>query len=84
MNVDQNVKSIFVYTDLAQPRPVGDAVAPLLRCLPPVDKKMDTMHYIFEKPHYIPLAHPSFDTVELLLTVSAVCWPGSVELSPRS
>ena len=56
MNVDQNVKSIFVYTDLAQPRPVGDAVAPLLRCLPPVDKKMDTMHYIFEKTHYIQLA----------------------------
>lgn len=68
MNVDQNVKSIFVYTDLVQPRPVGDVVVPLLRCLPPVDKKKDTMHYIFEKPHYIPLARPQFDTVELLLT----------------
>ena len=68
MNVDQNVRSIFVYTDLVQPRPVGDVVVPLLRCLPPVDKKKDTMHYIFEKPHYIPLARLQFDTVEFLLT----------------
>ena len=68
VDVDQNVKSIFVYTDLVQPRPVGDVVVPLLRSLPPVEKRKDTMHYMFEKPHYFPLARFQFDTVEILLT----------------
>ena len=68
MDLDQNVKSIFVYTDLVQPRPVGDVVVPLLRTLPPVDKEKETMHYMFEKPHYMPLARFQFDTVEILLT----------------
>ena len=68
MDLDQNVKSIFVYTDLVQPRPVGDVVVPLLRTLPPVDKDKETMHYMFEKPHYMPLARFQFDTVEILLT----------------
>ena len=68
MDLDQNVKSIFVYSDLVQPRPVGDAVVPLLRSLPPVDKSKDTVHYLFEKPHYIPLGRFQFDTVEILLT----------------
>ena len=68
MDLDQNVKSLFVYTDLVQPRPVGDVVVPLLRSLPPVDKGKDTVYYLFEKPHYIPLARFQFDTVEILLT----------------
>ena len=68
MDLDQRVKSIFVYTDLVQRRPVGDAVVPLLRTLPPVDKSKETMHYLFEKPHYMSLSRFQFDTVEILLT----------------
>ena len=68
MDLDQRVKGIFVYSDLVQSRPVGDAVVPLLRTLPPVDKSKETTHYLFEKPHYMPLARFNFDTVELLLT----------------
>ena len=68
MDLDKNVKSIFVYTDLVQPRPVGDVVVPLLRTLPPVKKELDTVYYLFEKPHYIPLSRFQFQTVELLLT----------------
>ena len=49
MDLDKNVKSIFVYTDLVQPRPVGDVVVPLLRTLPPVKKELDTVYYLFEK-----------------------------------
>ena len=71
MNLDQRVKGIFVYSDLVPSRPVGDAVVPLLRTLPPVDKSKETMHYLFEKPHYMPLARYQFDTVELLLTLRA-------------
>ena len=68
MDLDQRVKGIFVYSDLVQSRPVGDAVVPLLRTLPPVDKAKETVHYLFEKPHYMSLARYQFDTVELLLT----------------
>ena len=68
MDLDQRVKGIFVYSDLVRRRPVGDAVVPLLRTLPPVDKSKETTHYLFEKPHYMPLARFKFDTVELLLT----------------
>ena len=68
MDLDQNVKSIFVYSDLVRMRPVGDVVVPLLRSVPVDNKEKDTVHYTFEKPHYIPLARFRFDTVEILLT----------------
>ena len=68
MDLNQRVKGLFVYSDLVQSRPVGDVVVPLLRTLPPVDKAKETMHYLFEKPHYMSLARYQFDTVELLLT----------------
>ena len=68
MDLTQNVKGIFVYSDLVRTRPVGDFSVPLLRTLPPINKDKDTMHYLFEKPQYMPLARFQFDTVELLLT----------------
>lgn len=68
MDLDQRVKGIFVYSDLVQSRPVGDVVVPLLRTLPPVNKSKKTTHFLFEKPHYMPLARYQFDTAELLLT----------------
>ena len=68
MDLDQSLKSVFVYTDIVQPRPVGDRVVPLLRTLPPMDTQTETVHHLFEKPHYIPLSRFSFDTVEIYLT----------------
>ena len=68
MDLDQRVKGIFVYSDLVESRPVGDVVVPLLRTLPPVNKSEKTTHFLFEKPHYMPLARYQFDTAELLLT----------------
>ena len=68
MDLDQSFKSVFVYSDLVHPRPVGDVVVPLLRTLPPIDKTQETVHHLFEKPHYIPLGRFQFDTVEILLT----------------
>ena len=68
MDLDHKFKSLFVYTDLVQARPVGDKTVPLLRTLPPINKKQYTVHYLFEKPHYIPLARFQFDTVEILLS----------------
>ena len=68
MNLNTAFKSVFVYCDLVSPRPVGDVMVPLLRTLPPIDKKQETVHHIFEKPHYIPLSRFQFNTVEILLT----------------
>ena len=68
MDLNKNFKSVFVYSDLVHPRPVGDSMVPLLRSLPPINKADDIVHHTFEKPHYIPLARFQFDTIEILLT----------------
>eukprot|EP00745_Piridium_sociabile_P016481 TRINITY_DN24483_c1_g2_i1.p3 TRINITY_DN24483_c1_g2~~TRINITY_DN24483_c1_g2_i1.p3 ORF type:complete len:255 (+),score=34.22 TRINITY_DN24483_c1_g2_i1:1052-1816(+) len=61
-------EGIFVYCDLVQPRPVGDALVPLLRIVPTGNRNKDVIHHIFEKPNYIPLSRFNFNTVEILLT----------------
>ena len=68
VDVNQDYKSMFVYCDLASPRPVGDAMVPLLRTLPIVADQQKVVHAIFDKPHYIPLGRFQFDTVEILIT----------------
>ena len=68
MDVGQRVQSLFVYSDLAAPRTVGDRVVPLLRTLPPTDKRRDMAYFLFENPHYVELARNNFDTIHLLLT----------------
>ena len=68
MDVGQRVQSLFVYSDLAAPRTVGDRVVPLLRTLPPTDKRRDMAYFLFENPHYVELARNNFDTIHILLT----------------
>ena len=60
--------SVFVYCDLVEHRVVGDALAPLLRIVPTVNKTAEITHQIYEKPHYIPLTKRHFNSVEILLT----------------
>lgn len=63
------LQSVYIYCDLVSSRPVGDILAPLLRIIPlRNDTYSDVNHYIFEKPHYIPVSRQTFNTVEMLLT----------------
>lgn len=68
VDLNENFKSAYIYCDLVSPRAVGDVMAPLLRIVPMTDKTQDVVHYIFEKPHYIPLSRSNFNSVEILLT----------------
>lgn len=69
VDLDRDMKNVYVYCDLVSPRPVGDVMAPLLRTVPTTaEKTRDTMFRIYEKPHYLPLSRFHFDTLEILLT----------------
>ena len=68
MDLNEDLKSVYIYSDLVSARPVGDTMAPLLRIVPMSDKKQEVVHYTFAKPHYIPLSCFQFNTTEILLT----------------
>lgn len=67
VQLHQGCCSVYVYCDLVEQRPVGDVMAPLLRIVPTMNKSSDTVHCIYEKPHYIPLSRNQFNAVEILL-----------------
>ena len=66
--MNNTITNVFVYCDIVAARPVGDAMVPLLRTVPIMDKSTISVFRIYDKPHYIPLSRFSFDTVEILLT----------------
>ena len=62
--------SVYIYTDLIEPRHVGDTLVPLLRVVPLDGKQGTVQHKFFDRPHYFPLIKHRFDTIEILLTDS--------------
>ena len=68
MDLNEGMKSIYVYCDITRSRQVGDTMAPLLRIIPIKDHKEHVVYHTFDKPHYVPLSRPQFNTVEVLLT----------------
>jgi hypothetical protein len=71
VDLNRAFETVFVYCDLAQPRPVGDVLVPLLRSVPVLDKKKPITFSVFDKPHYIPISRLQFNTVEILLTTDS-------------
>ena len=68
LDIHRDNSLLYVYCDLIEHRLVGDTLAPLLRVLPATNQTNDIIHYIFQKPHYIPLAKRNFNFIEILLT----------------
>lgn len=68
VDLDRDMKNVYVYCDLVSPRPVGDVSVPLLRCVPLLDRTISSVFRIYDKPHYINLSRFAFDTIEILLT----------------
>ncbi|GFO00936.1 lrr and pyd domains-containing protein 3-like protein [Plakobranchus ocellatus] len=62
--------TVYIYTDLIEPRHVGDTLAPLLRVIPLDGKQGTAQHRFFDRPHYFPLIKHTFDTIEILITDS--------------
>lgn len=68
MSLKPAFKSVYLYCDIVTPRPVGDFMVPLLRTLPAERLKNRDVHIVYEKPHYIPLIRPQFNSLEILIT----------------
>lgn len=71
IELGSDITNAYVYCDLIQARPVGDTMAPLLRCMPLAqkDKKAELVSTVFTKPYYFPLSRNNFNTLELLITL---------------
>lgn len=67
VDLDQEMRNVYLYSDIVGARPVGDAMVPLLRTVPILDRTGTSVFRIYDKPHYVPLSWFSFDTVEILL-----------------
>ena len=71
-DVNRGIHSLYVYSDIVEPCPVGDTRAPLLRIVPignMVTQKntssLSQMTQSFSRIHYHPLAHRRVATIEI-------------------
>jgi hypothetical protein len=62
---DISVKNLFVYCDILEHVPVGDAMAPLLRCINVRGNQGDRICETFTSPMYLPVQKKVFDSVEI-------------------
>ncbi len=71
IDVFKHTSAVYIYCDLVRHRIVGDAIVPLLRVVPTFEPEPSTIHVIYETPHYIPISHSQFDTIEILLSTDS-------------
>ena len=71
ISVYKHNSAMYVYCDLVRHRSVGNVMVPLLRVIPLLDPSKNTVHVIYEQPHYIPISRHNFDTIEILLSTDA-------------
>jgi hypothetical protein len=67
VNVDGDIKMLFVYSNLTYPSVVGDTTAQLLRTTA-VTREVnqgDQVAVIFQTPHYLRLLRKTFDEIEI-------------------
>ena len=57
--------SMFVYSDVVKHNYVGDVKAPLLRAVPIRGNHGEVVCEMYDRPHYLPLAKGSFQTIEV-------------------
>ena len=65
--IEDPVSNMFVYCDLLEHVPVGDTLAPLLRCVSTNarQKHGENVSKVFDNPLYLPVQKKSFDSVEI-------------------
>ena len=66
-DLEGGLHALYVYCDLLECVPVGDAMAPLLGIVDAEGKLGEVVKRSFEKPRYIPLQKKSFDSVEIFI-----------------
>ena len=63
-----NGTTMFVYSNIAAPSPVGNTFALLLHTVHlEIDDKMETLHKNYTSIHYFPVCTSEFDTIEVQL-----------------
>ena len=65
MDLRQGFDNLYIYTNIIEPRVVGDSMAPLLRIVPSSGKHGEVVRYVFNPTHYVPLLFKSFETVKV-------------------
>ena len=65
VNLTQGFDTLYIYTDVVEPRNVGDTLAPLLRAVPISGRNGDTVSARFTNVHYVPLLRSNFDSIEV-------------------
>ena len=66
-DLNENLRLLYIYCDIASYTTVGDIKAPLLRVCDAEGQFGQTVRLIFTHPHYIPIARTSFDDLEILI-----------------
>lgn len=58
-------ESLYIYTDVVEPRVVGDSLVPLLRIVSVSGRHGDVVSKTFDKTHYVPVLCKEFGTIEI-------------------
>ena len=67
-DINKGFSSLYVYSDIAEFRPVGDVTAPLLRVVPiKSESRFLDAHTEFMNIHYIPVPNTNTDLVTVLI-----------------
>lgn len=64
-DIASGLQAIYIYSDLIEPVPVGDTMAPLLRIVDTDSDHGRNCIKQYEKPRYLPVRKKNFDTIEI-------------------
>ena len=65
VDMSRGFESLYVYTNVVEPRVVGDSLVPLLRIVPLSGSQGDTVSKTFQKTQYVPVLCKEFGTIEI-------------------
>jgi hypothetical protein len=65
VQTDLGMYAFYVYSDITEPRVVGDSMVPLLRTVPIAGKHGESVVKYFQNIDYVPVMKKSFDTIEI-------------------
>lgn len=65
VHMDLGMYAFYVYSDITEPRVVGDRLVPLLRTVPITGKHGESVVKYFQNIDYVPVMKKSFDTIEI-------------------
>lgn len=64
-DMNSGLRLMFIYSDVASYSTVGDKQTPLLRVCNTRGDHGDSVRETFVRPHYIPVAHRDFETIDI-------------------